>query len=53
MEDALKSVGKKVELVTLEGDDHQLELASSRVRVLAEIERFLATNIGPAPVARR
>jgi dipeptidyl aminopeptidase/acylaminoacyl peptidase len=48
MYDAMKSAGKDVELVRLEGDDHYLELASSRARVLSELEHFLAAHIGAA-----
>jgi hypothetical protein len=44
--DALKSAGRNVQMATLEGDDHYLELAASRIRVLTETERFLAANIG-------
>jgi dipeptidyl aminopeptidase/acylaminoacyl peptidase len=44
--DALHQAGKSVEFVELEGDDHYLRLAATRVRVLTEIEKFLNANIG-------
>ncbi len=53
MLDSLRAAGKSAQLITLEGDDHYLALAASRVRILSETERFLAANIGPAPVARK
>ena len=43
---ALQAVGRHVELVILKGDDHYLNHTAARVRVLQEIERFLAANIG-------
>ncbi|HTQ13543.1 MAG TPA: S9 family peptidase [Rhizomicrobium sp.] len=43
---ALKKAGKQVELITLENDDHYLNLASTRIKMLQEIEKFLAANIG-------
>ena len=45
-EAALKSAGKNVQFVRLEGDDHYLKLGTTRVRMLKEIEAFLAANIG-------
>jgi dipeptidyl aminopeptidase/acylaminoacyl peptidase len=49
-EDALKRAGKQVEFVTLEGDDHQLEYSATRIKLLKEVERFLAAHIGdPVP----
>jgi dipeptidyl aminopeptidase/acylaminoacyl peptidase len=47
-EDALKHAGKQVEFVTLEGDDHQLEYSATRIKLLKEVERFLAAHIGDA-----
>ncbi len=44
--DALQKAGKKVEFVQLDGADHYLNLAETRIRVLTEIERFLKANIG-------
>jgi dipeptidyl aminopeptidase/acylaminoacyl peptidase len=46
MADALKQAGKPFEFVTYEGEDHYLELASTRIRVLTEMERFLKQHIG-------
>jgi dienelactone hydrolase len=43
---ALKKAGKQVQFITVDGDDHHLNLASTRIRVLQEIEKFLADNIG-------
>ncbi len=43
---ALTKAGKKVDFITIDGDDHYLNLASTRIRVLNEIEAFLAANIG-------
>jgi len=45
-ERALKHAGKDVEFVTLEGDDHNLEYAETRTRMLKETERFLGAHIG-------
>jgi dipeptidyl aminopeptidase/acylaminoacyl peptidase len=45
-EAALKAAGKSVRFVRLEGDDHYLRLAATRVQVLKEVEAFLAANIG-------
>jgi len=46
MADALKKAGKPVEFVIYEGEEHYLELASTRIRVLKELERFLKEKIG-------
>jgi dipeptidyl aminopeptidase/acylaminoacyl peptidase len=46
MERALKSAGLPVEFVRIEGDDHYLELADTRIRILNETEAFLAKYIG-------
>jgi dipeptidyl aminopeptidase/acylaminoacyl peptidase len=45
-EAALKAAGKSVRFVHLEGDDHEMRLAATRLQVLREIESFLAANIG-------
>jgi len=45
-EKALKRAGKSVEFVRLAGDDHYLQLAEARIRMLKELERFLAAHIG-------
>lgn len=46
MADALKQAGKPFEFITYEGEDHYLELASTRIKVLTEMERFLKQHIG-------
>jgi dipeptidyl aminopeptidase/acylaminoacyl peptidase len=45
-ERALKSAGKQVEFVTLQGEDHYLEFGDTRTQLLKEVERFLAAHIG-------
>lgn len=45
-ERALKNDGKQVEFVTLQGDDHYLEFADTRIQLLKEVEKFLAAHIG-------
>jgi dienelactone hydrolase len=44
-ESALKHAGKDVEFVRLAGDDHYLELADARIKLLKEVERFLAAHL--------
>ncbi len=46
MEQALQKAGKKVEFVRIPGDDHYMSLEQTRLRVLQEVEKFLAANIG-------
>jgi dipeptidyl aminopeptidase/acylaminoacyl peptidase len=46
MRDALARANKSVQFIELSGDDHYLDLAATRIRVLSEIEKFLAANIG-------
>jgi dipeptidyl aminopeptidase/acylaminoacyl peptidase len=46
MESALKGAGKPVEFIRFEGEDHYLNLAATRIRVLEETEAFLKKNIG-------
>jgi dipeptidyl aminopeptidase/acylaminoacyl peptidase len=46
MEKALRKAGKKVEFVRMPGDDHYMSLEQTRLRVLQEVEKFLAANIG-------
>ncbi len=48
MADALKSAGKDVRLVGLEGGDHGLSFQRHRLQFFRELEDFLAANIGPA-----
>jgi dipeptidyl aminopeptidase/acylaminoacyl peptidase len=45
MADALRAAGKSVQFVELAEDDHYLSLISSRVKVLEELERFLAAHL--------
>ena len=44
--DALKDAGKQVEFIRLQGDDHYMEFAGTRMQLLKEVERFLAAHIG-------
>ena len=46
MAEALEDAGKPVTFVELEGDDHNLNLTATRLRMLTEIEKFLAQHIG-------
>ncbi|HEX4295820.1 MAG TPA: S9 family peptidase [Rhizomicrobium sp.] len=46
MDDALKSAGKQVEFIRFPGEDHYMNLADTRIRVLKETEAFLKKNIG-------
>jgi dipeptidyl aminopeptidase/acylaminoacyl peptidase len=49
MAQALKAMGKPVELVELAGEDHWMQTSStSRIRTLTELERFLGKNLGAA-----
>jgi dipeptidyl aminopeptidase/acylaminoacyl peptidase len=43
---ALLGAGKSVEFITLDGDDHYLSLGETRIRLLKEVEKFLAAHIG-------
>ncbi len=43
---ALQSAGKDVQFITLDGDDHYLSLGETRIRLLKEVDRFLAAHIG-------
>jgi dipeptidyl aminopeptidase/acylaminoacyl peptidase len=47
MERALRAAGKTVQLVELEGEDHWLSEAPTRVATLEAVERFLAEHLGP------
>ncbi|MEJ0042064.1 MAG: prolyl oligopeptidase family serine peptidase [Rhizomicrobium sp.] len=44
--DALERAGRKVEFATFDVDDHYLTLASTRLQMLTNLERFLKANIG-------
>lgn len=46
MEAALRKAGKNVRFVRFAGEDHYLNLAETRIRMLSELEAFLAANIG-------
>jgi dipeptidyl aminopeptidase/acylaminoacyl peptidase len=46
MADALTDAHKDVKFVRLDGNDHRLMFATSRVRMLSELEAFLKKNIG-------
>lgn len=46
MADALQKAGKKYQFIKFKGEDHYLELADTRIRMLSEIETFLKANIG-------
>lgn len=46
MNEALLKANKPVEFIAFEGEDHYLELADTRIRVLKEMERFLKQHIG-------
>jgi dipeptidyl aminopeptidase/acylaminoacyl peptidase len=45
-EAALHALGKPVQYVQLAGDDHYLQHADARIRLLQEMETFLAAHIG-------
>jgi dipeptidyl aminopeptidase/acylaminoacyl peptidase len=47
MAEALARAGKPYELITLPGEDHYLSTASTRIAMLAQLERFLAAHLGP------
>ena len=46
MDSALRSAGKKVEFIKFDGETHYMESSATRIRVLTELEKFLAANIG-------
>ncbi|BCW87880.1 hypothetical protein sos41_10120 [Alphaproteobacteria bacterium SO-S41] len=46
MQDALQDAGKPVTFIKLVGDDHYLQLGSTRLQMLTALEAFLAANIG-------
>jgi len=47
---ALKAAGKPHQLIALESEDHWLSSSSTRIRMLKEIERFLASSLGTTAV---
>ncbi len=46
MYDALKAAHKDVEFIRFSGEDHYLNFADTRIRMLEELETFLKKNIG-------
>ena len=46
MANALKAAGKPFQMIALEGEDHWLSSSATRIRMLSEIEKFLAANLG-------
>ena len=46
MANALKAAGVPHQLIALDGEDHWLSGSAARIRMLTEIEKFLATNLG-------
>ncbi len=51
MANALKELGKAVELIELRGEDHWLSRGETRTRVLTETDRFLAKHLVAATQA--
>jgi dipeptidyl aminopeptidase/acylaminoacyl peptidase len=47
MANALKATGVPHQFITLESADHNLSNSATRIRMLGEIEKFLAKNLGP------
>ena len=45
MAHALKEAGKQFEFVELPGEDHWMSQSTTRIRMLTELERFLAKNL--------
>jgi dipeptidyl aminopeptidase/acylaminoacyl peptidase len=45
MANALKAAGKPYQLVLLDGEDHWLSTSATRIRMLSEVEKFLAANL--------
>ena len=48
MKEALERAGKSVRYVELVGDDHYLSAASTRTRMLEEVDAFLKPHLSPA-----
>ena len=46
MANALKAAGRPYQFIPLEGEDHWLSTSATRIRMLSEIEKFLAANLG-------
>jgi dipeptidyl aminopeptidase/acylaminoacyl peptidase len=47
MANALKAAGKPHQLITLDSEDHWLSASATRIRLLSEMEKFLAAHLGP------
>jgi dipeptidyl aminopeptidase/acylaminoacyl peptidase len=47
MDNALSAAGAPHQLITLDSEDHWLSSAVTRIRMLSEIEKFLASNLAP------
>ncbi|HCK84241.1 MAG TPA: hypothetical protein DHW63_06910 [Hyphomonadaceae bacterium] len=52
MQQALRTAGKDVRFVELQGDDHWLSDAPTRIQMLRELEAFLALHLGASAVAQ-
>lgn len=50
MHGRLKAAGKTAELVTLDGEDHWLSKAETRIAMLRHLEQFLARHLGDGAV---
>lgn len=48
MAEALQEAGRQVEYIEFPGEDHWLSDGATRVRMLKELERFLALHLAPA-----
>ena len=49
MQRAMETAGKPSTLIRLPGEDHQLSRGETRLRVLTELESFLAKNLADTP----
>ena len=50
MANALKAAGKPYQFIPLDGEDHWLSSSATRIRMLSEIEKFLAAHLGAGAV---
>jgi dienelactone hydrolase len=48
---ALKEAGKPYQLVELSGEDHWMSQSTTRIRMLTELDKFLAKHLAPAGTA--
>lgn len=46
MNEALLNAGKAVKFIRFPSEDHYMNIADTRIRILKELEKFLAENIG-------